>query len=156
MERSTMPARGRVARRQPTDTPKPLPPISRANQGPQKLARTPMYVLYTRLTKDRDFATKEAQAYITGVDLVSGGGPRLHVLIYSRSGRYVHTWQHRRRFGPILIACIDGSFPAYGLLREYLRRGSTLATTDATVRLAVKFLEMLGERELANQISKVV
>jgi len=139
-------------------TPRRLHPISRAKKRSQT---TPtghtLYVLEGRFLVDEEFASTETPVYLTAVSLnTKGGGPRCRILVKGRSGRYVHTWQARKKIGPLTLSRIEPGHDAHDSLRAYL--GSPQIPCDArtSVRLAIAFIGLLGESNNPNlQILKL-
>lgn len=145
-ERSRKPARRGVGARRSPDTPTPLHSILRLNQGPQTTTdERPIWVLATRFLAETGFATTATPVFVTGVSLNSGGGPRLHVLISSKLGRYIHTWQSRKKLGDFRVTRIPPDDVAFSYLRAYLGKSDKLCDATHSIRLILRFVEMLGE-----------
>lgn len=141
MDRATQDARqvgGRVRGR--LDTPSGLGGPPRANKRQQTTPDESLYCLYARFQEPREFATDLAPCYLLGVS-----NRRVRVLVLSRSGRYIHTWQPRQRLGPFSLAKVTQDNIAYGFLQAYLGKPDRKPTTVYSLTLAEKFRDMLGE-----------
>jgi hypothetical protein len=144
--RTVRPVRQGVGTRRALGTPAGLDGTLRANSGPQTTAIQSLWALHgTFLPVASDLADAGADVYVTGVSLNSGGGPRLHCIVRSRDGRYVHTWQARRKIGELKIRRVGREEVAHSFLTTYLGKSGRVCNARESVRLALRFLEMLGE-----------
>lgn len=115
--------------------------LSRVNQARFDAARKePVYALYARFRDEQDFATDMAPVYLLAVS-----GSRVRLLVQSRNGRYIHTWQPRRRLGDFSLVKVTPDQTIYGFLAVYLGARNRRPTTAYSEQLAAKFAQQLGE-----------
>lgn len=120
--------------------------LSRANQARFDAApKEPLYALYARFREEREFATEMAPAYLLGVSPKSGGGPRVRLLVQSRNGRYIDTWQPRKRLGNFRLVRVTPDQMAYSFLSVYLGAKDRVPTEVYSRELVTRFCDLLGE-----------